>query len=452
MEILQLIPGAGSMYCGNCLRDNALVAALRTLGHQVLMVPLYLPLTLDETDQSAGTPIFFSGINVYLDQKSAWFRRAPDWLHRLLQAPSLLKWAARRAGNTPARDLGPLTLSMLEGEAGNQARELDDLIGWLKTQPKPDAIFLSNALLLGMARRLKTQLARPVICMLQGEDFFLDGLPEPHRGACWKALAERSNDADLFIAPSRYFAELMQRRLGLPPERVRVVYNGINLEGYTADGLTALNRLQTGSSLTNPAKVGPVLGYLARMCREKGLDTLVDAFITIQQRGRVAGLRLCVAGSLGPADEPFVFSLQKRLQAAGLEKSVEFRPNIDHATKLALLKSFSVFSVPANYGEGFGLYVVEALAAAVPVVQPRCAAFPELVELTGGGVLYDPGSPEGLVEAIENLLRDPKRAGALGAAGRSVVFEKFSAEAMARNVAEAVKTMSLQNRLLSASG
>ena len=96
--------------------------------------------------------------------------------------------------------------------------------------------------------------------------------------------------------------------------------------------------------------------------------------------------------------------------------------------------------------------MVEALAAAVPVVQPRCAAFPELVELTGGGVLYDPGSPEGLVEAIENLLRDPKRAGALGAAGRSVVFEKFSAQAMARNVAEAVKTMSLQNRLLSASG
>ena len=432
MEILQLTPGAGSMYCGNCLRDNALVAALRALGHQVLMVPLYLPLTLDETDQSNGTPTFFSGINVYLDQKSAWFRRAPDWLHRLLGAHSLLKLAARRAGSTSASDLGPLTLSMLRGESGNQARELDDLIEWLKSQPKPDAIFLSNAMLLGMARRLKAALDRPIVCMLQGEDYFLDGLPEPHRGACWKTLAERAQSADLFIAPSRYFAELMQGKLGLAPEKVKVVYNGINLEGYTAE---------TRTTSSDTGEIGPVLGYLARMCREKGLDSLVEAFIRIRERNQVPGLRLCVAGSLGSSDKPFVVSLQKLLKRAGLEKSVEFRPNIDHATKLALLKSFSVFSVPALYGEGFGLYVIEALAAGVPVVQPRCAAFPELLELTGGGLLCEPGRPEVLAESIESLLLDPQRARAFGMAGRSVVFEKLNAAAMARNVVEAVKAL-----------
>jgi hypothetical protein len=81
MNIVQITPGAGSMYCGGCFRDNSLVAALRKQGHQTLMVPLYLPLTLDEPDQSAGTPIFFGGINVYLDQKSALFRKAPRWLH-----------------------------------------------------------------------------------------------------------------------------------------------------------------------------------------------------------------------------------------------------------------------------------------------------------------------------------------------------------------------------------
>jgi glycosyltransferase involved in cell wall biosynthesis len=429
------------MYCGNCLRDNALVAALRSLGHNVLMVPLYLPLTLDEADESTGTPIFFSGINVYLDQKSSWFRRAPGWLHQFLGSPSLLKWAARRAGNTRPETLGPLTLSMLRGEDGNQARELDDLIVWLKDQPRPDAIFLSNAMLLGMARRLKTELDRPIVCMLQGEDFFLDRLPEPHGSACWKTLGERAGCADLFIAPSRYFAELMQRKLGLAPERVSVVYNGINLEGYHIKGHTAANHTDAIAASPVNGKPGPVLGYLARMCREKGLDTLVEAFTRLRQRNRVAGLKLCVAGSLGPSDEPFVRSLRMRLHEEGLVDSVQFHPNVDHTTKVALLESFSVFSVPALYGEGFGLYVIEAMAAGVPVVQPRCAAFPELLELTGGGVLYDPGSPEVLVETLERMLLDPQQARALGAAGRDAVIEKLSADAMARNLLEAMKAL-----------
>src|SRR6187399_721060 len=102
MNLIQITPGAGGMYCGNCFRDNALVAALRKRGHQTLMVPLYLPMTLDEADQSAGIPTFFNGVNVYLEQKSAFFRHAPEWLHRLLASPTLLKWAAGRAAKTRA--------------------------------------------------------------------------------------------------------------------------------------------------------------------------------------------------------------------------------------------------------------------------------------------------------------------------------------------------------------
>src|SRR6266516_805784 len=164
MTIVQITPGAGGMYCGNCFRDNALVAALRQLGHDVLMVPLYLPLTLDEEDQSAGTPIFFSGINVYLEQQSALFRQAPKWFHDLFASRSLLKWAAGKAAKTKAQDLGELTLSMLQGEHGNQERELEELIAWVKTQPKPDLICLSNSLLIGMARQLKSELGVPVVC------------------------------------------------------------------------------------------------------------------------------------------------------------------------------------------------------------------------------------------------------------------------------------------------
>ena len=437
MEILQLTPGAGTMFCGNCLRDNALVAALRQLGHNVLMVPLYLPLTLDESDQSAGTPVFFSGINVYLDQKSTWFRNAPDWLHRLMAKPSLLRWAARQSSKTTADSLGPLTLSMLRGESGNQARELEDLLKWLRSQPRPDVMFLSNALLLGMAHKLKRDLGSPVVCMLQGEDYFLDSLPEPHRRNCWKAMAEGARHADLFIAPSHYFARVMAERLDLPTNRIEVVYNGLNLEGFESSSSAGQATADPASQMASAPR--PIIGYLARMCREKGLDKLVDAFIAIRKRGKVSGVRLCVVGSLGPVDEPLVKSLRQRLRAEGLESEAEFHPNVDRAEKLALLRSFSVFSVPAMYGEAFGLYLLEALAAGVPVVQPRTAAFPELIEQTAGGLLYDPADGAALANGIESLLLAPERAHALGTAGREVVFRKFTAEAMARATVRAIE-------------
>jgi len=422
VNLVQLTPGAGAMYCGGCLRDNALVAALRKLGHQVTMVPLYLPLTLDETNQSTGTPLFFGGLSVYLEQKSALFRGAPGWLHDLLASPHLLKWAAGRAAKTRAADLGELTLSMLRGEEGHQGRELEELVAWLKTQPPPDVLCLSNALLLGMARRLKSELRVPVACSLQGEDSFLDALPEPLRATCWRTLAERAAEVDLLIAPSSYFGRLMTERLGLAPAKVRVIHNGINLDGYEAAGE------QAGA---------PAVGFFARMCPEKGLDTLVEAYIRLRQRGRAGQLKLRVGGSCGPADTPFVNSQRERLGANGLLAEAEFHPNPDRAGKLKFLRSLSVFSVPARCGEAYGLYVIEALAAGVPVVQPRTAAFPELVEATRGGVLCAPGDPQALAEAIERLLVEPAQARALGEAGRRAVFDRFSAQAMAEALLQA---------------
>ncbi len=422
MTIIQITPGAGKMYCGNCLKDNALVAALKKMGQEVLMVPLYLPLTLDEEDQSAGVPIFFSGINVYLQQKSSLFADAPGWFHDLFASRGLLKWAAGKAAKTRAGDLGELTLSMLRGEEGNQARELEELIRWLKTKPKADVICLSNALLLGFVRSLKAELQTPVVCMLQGEDTFLDALPESHRALCWKTLVERAADADLFIAPSNYFGQLMRQRLSLKPERVRVVHNGINLEGFIE---------KVHGSKSDTQRPGATLGYFARMCREKGLDKVVEAYILLRERGKVSDLKLSIGGSCGPADEPFVKTLRERLAGAGVLKDAEFHPNLDRAAKLDFMRSLSVFSVPAVYGEAFGLYVIEALAAGVPVVQPRTAAFPEIVEATGGGELCDPNDAQSLADAIEGLLLDRRRAKQLGEAGQRAVSEKFSAEAMA---------------------
>jgi len=428
MNIVQITPGAGAMFCGNCFRDNALVAALRRQGHSALMIPLYLPLTLDEADETRGTPIFYNGVNVYLEEKSKWFRGAPAWLHRLTAAPALLKWASGRAAKTRAADLGDITLSMIRGEEGNQARELAELIAFLKTQPRPDIICLSNALLAGLARRLKSELGAPIACVLQGEDTFLDALPESHKARTWETLAERCADIDLFIPPTQYFAKRMSERLRLPAHRVRVIHDGINLAGY--------GELQ-GATANGPSPAQPTLGFFARMCREKGLDTLIEAFIILKARNRVPNLKLKVGGGCGPSDEPFVQAQRERLKAKAILGDAEFFPNVDRAGKQAFLRSLSVFSVPSLYGEAFGLYVIEALASGVPVVQPRHAAFPELVELTGGGALCEPGNPAALAEGIEILLLDPARARALGAAGRKSVEEKFSADQMAREVVRA---------------
>jgi len=407
------------MYCGNCFRDNALVHALRQKGHSVLMIPLYLPMTLEEEDESAGTPTFYGGVNVYLQQKSRLFKHLPRPLHQWLSSPQVLKWASGRAAKTRAADVGELTLSMMRGEEGQQSAELEQLIQWLKNQNRPDVVCLSNGLLIGMARRLKNDLNTRIVCMLQGEDTFLDALPTGVRDRAWNLLSERAQEIDTFVAPSHYYAASMQERLRIPKDRIHVVYNGINVEGFQP------------APQPHPR---PVLGYFARMCREKGLDTLVEAYIELRRRNRVPGLRLKVGGGCGPADEPFSTALQEKLEAAGLIGDVEFRPNLSRETKQKMIRGFSVFSVPALYGEAFGLYLLEAWACGVPVVQPRHAAFSELIEATGGGVLSQPGNVEDLADQIEGLFLDPDRAASLGNAGRTAVLNEFTMEKMAEKV------------------
>ena len=295
------------MYCGNCFRDNALVAELRRQGHDTLMVPLYLPMTLDEADASTGTPVFFNGINVYLEQQSGWFRGAPAWVHRLTGSGLLLKVAGRFAARTRAEHVGELTLSMLRGEQGHQARELDQLLAFLQLQPQVDAVCLSNAMLLCFARRLQADLRARVLCNLQGEDAYIDARPEPGRTAVWELMAERARDVDLFLAPSRYFAGRMAGRMKLDPARVAVVHNGIRLEGYVP--------------ASRPADP-PAIGYFARMCEEKGLHHLVDAFIELKKRPKMEAVRLRVGGGCGPGDRRFVQAQQRKLSRAGCAHAV----------------------------------------------------------------------------------------------------------------------------------
>lgn len=419
------------MYCGACMRDNALVRAIRALGHDAILLPLYTPLTTDQPDQSNGR-VFFGGLNVFLQHTSAIFRKIPAWLDRPLDASPLLRLAGRFAAKTQPSALGELTISVLRGEEGSHAKELNRLLGWMSSQPRPDAIILSNALLCGLAARLKQTLGAPVICTLQGEDFFLDSLPESHREKAWSVLRERAADINGFIAVSRYYADVMSQRLSLPAEKVRVVYNGIDVAGYEPLPLVARASLPANASAGTEARPTPTVGFLARMAPEKGLHTLIDAFEAVH--AKIPDVRLRIAGSKTPGDEPFVKKMTEKLKSAGLLPQVEFLPNLSRQKKIEFLQSLDVLSVPAEYGESFGLYVLEALACGVPVVQPRHAAFPELLEATGGGILYAPGRVDELAEGIYSLLKDPRRRAALGAAGRASVLARFTQEQMARDV------------------
>lgn len=414
MKIAFLTPGTGSYYCGACMRDNTLGRGLSRLGHDVTIAPMYLPLTLDD-EAHAGlveTPVFFGGINIYLQQKFALFRRTPAVLDRLLNSTGLLRWAARHSHMTSARDHGELSLEMLNVGSSPLHKELDRLLDWLADTVKPELVCLSNALLAGFAPVIRRRLGVPVVVFFQGEDLFLDGLPEPYRSRCWTVLKERLAESDLLIAPSRFYAEFMRTRLGLGADAIAVVSNGISL-----DGLVPAVGVPDGP---------PVIGYLARLCREKGLEVFVNAFIHLACELGDRETMATIAGAATVADEQLIAELKQRLDQAGLAGRVTWTPNVTREGKIEFLRSLHLFTVPATYAEAFGLYVIEAMACGVPVVQPASAAYPEIVGATGGGVCVAPGDAAALACGWLELLRDPGRRASLGRAGRAGVEKLFS--------------------------
>lgn len=412
MNIAFLTPGTGSYYCGACMRDNALAKSLLAAGHEVSLLPMYLPMQLDEAENAPQTDIFFGGINVYLQQKLPFFRRSPAWLDQLFNATGLLRAAARRSHMTSPREHGEMALAMLEIESSPFAKETEKLLQWLERH-RPDLVVLSNALLAGFTATLRRRLDCKIIACFQGEDGFLDGLPEPFRTRCWDAMRDRLAEADQLIAPSRFYADLMRERLGAPDLPIAVMPNGTEPAAEPPPA---------------PSAEPPTIGYLARMIPEKGLELLVDAFIHLRRDLGHPDARLHIAGSDG--DHKLVADLKRRIDAAGLTNDVTWSPNVSHAEKSALLSKLAIFTVPATYHEAFGLYTVEALAAGVPLVLPRSSSFPEIVESHDCGRLVEPADPVALATAWRTLLGEPEALAVYRENALRASRESYSIEAM----------------------
>ncbi|HYO12966.1 MAG TPA: glycosyltransferase family 4 protein [Thermoanaerobaculia bacterium] len=423
MRIAYIAAGAANMICGTCLHDNALAAALRRRGHDVALIPTYTPLKTD-TDSIAIDRVFFGALNVYLQQKVGAFRHTPAAFDRLLDSPGLINRMAKLGASTDPTELGDLTWSILKGEEGFQAKELEKLAAWLRDDFRPEIVHLTNSMFAGFARVLKRETGVPIVCSLQGEDLFLDQLREPWKDRVFEVLRERAQDVDGFVVNTRWYGDTMAEYLRVDPGRMHVVPLGVDLSGH-------------GEPEARPGGAPLTLGYLARICPEKGLHVLVDAFRILASdlawKGR---LRLRVAGYLGERDKPFLQELESRIRAWGLGDLYEYAGEVDRDGKIRFLRSLDVLSVPTVYREPKGLFVLEALANGVPVVQPRHGAFPELLEATGGGLLVEPGSPEALARGIAELLDDPARRAELGRRGREAVHARFGDAAEAANALE----------------
>ena len=417
------------MYCGSCLRDNALAAELIARGHDCLLVPLYTP-TLTDEENVSQEKIFFGGISVYLEQHSALFRKTPWLIDRLWDSRLALKLASRSSIQVEPSGLADLTVSMLRGEDGNQRKELFKLIHWLKGETPPDLVNLPNSLLIGLAEPIKKALGVPVVCTLQGEDLFLDGLPEPHRSTAVDLIKSKVEAVDAFVSVSHYYAEFMARAFDIPEKKIHVVPLGINLEGY-----------ETGDrSRKEVFKVG----YFARVAPEKGLHVLCDAYKRLRERGEISKASLEVAGYLAPEHRAYLNGIEQQMSDWGLGDEFHYHGVVDRKQKIDFLKGLDVLSVPTTYNEAKGIFLLEAMACGVPVVQPRRGSFTEIVEKSLGGMLIEPDDPERLADALSHIFENPHAAEEMGLTGAERVRQFYNVGQMAERTLEVYSKLSKQ--------
>ncbi len=423
MRILSLTAGAATMYCGSCLRDNALAAELIRQGHDVTLLPFYTPTLTDEENVSRQEQVFFGGISVFLEQHMPWFRHG-RLLDRFLDSPNVISAFTSGSIAVDPKQLGALTVSTLRGIDGHQRKEIEKLIEFVQGDAPPDVVNIPYTLLINLAAPLKRALGKPVVVTLQGEDLFLEALPEPYKTEALQLVRSQVADVDLFIAVSEYYARFMRDYLRIPESKMRVAPLGVNISDL---------------SVTTRADASAVHDRLFRAHRARRRACTISP-MRIACCAPTKGLppsRLVAAGYLPPEHKPYLESIAEGLRAAGLGDEFVYRGAVDRARKVQFFHDIDVLSVPSPYHEPKGLYLLEAMACGVPVVQPNHGAFPEMIARTGGGVLSRSDAPEDVADAIYELWKDPARAKQLGRRGAEGVRSHYTVTHMADAVLKA---------------
>ncbi|MGA2496219.1 MAG: glycosyltransferase family 4 protein [Tepidisphaeraceae bacterium] len=419
MNIAILGAGAAGMICGSCLRDNTLAIALRRLGHEVALVPLYTPMRTEEPS-AAVEEVFYGGVNAWLQFASGLFRKTPRFVDWLFDRPWLLNWAGQYGAQTNPAQLADFTMAVLEGDLGPVSKELHRLANFLSGMEKrAEIVTLPNALLIGLAGLLKRRLKSRIVCELTGEDIFLEAMDEQQRKTMRDAIRREEEHVDLFIATSRYYAGHMAKYLGIPAERIAVVMSGVP-EKHMRPTLPA----------PLPQRP-PTIGYLARICPEKGADRAIEVFRRVKRLPGTETARLRIAGYLGKAHQKWWADTWAQAQRDEVAGDVEFLGEVELGTKLAFLDSIDVLCVPTRYAEAKGIYVVEALGHGVPAVLPAHGSFVELAEMTGGVELFAAEDLDEAAEKVAGLLGNADRRRQIGEHGWRVAKERFTDTRMA---------------------
>jgi len=424
MNIVYLITGSGgSFYCGNCYRDMLFLRAIRKVpGISAKAIPLYLPPDKSNTDTGFDDKVFFGAISMYLREKVRGFKNMPAFFDKFLDFTPFLKLAARQAGATRTEGLEELTLNMIEGDNAFQPSEVKRLVKYLTAKGKPDIIHLSNALILGLARQLKKHMDIKVVCSLLNEDDWIEDMVEPFRSRAWELIAREAQYVDRFVTPSLYYRDLFISKTGLDASNIDIVPLGFDPEEHN------LKKSETRL---------PAVGYFCRVNLHNGFDKLVDAFINLKKKNTIPGLTLNVCGGYTGDDKPFVSLQIKKIREHGFQKSVRIYPEFQGNKKAEFFNDVDVISVPVRKYDGYGLYIIEANSAGIPVVQPATGAFPEIIARTGGGITYHPDTVDALAEALSKILNDKNTREALGEAGYMGVRSELSLS----NMSEGLKNL-----------
>lgn len=429
MKIVYLITGSGgSFYCGNCYRDMIYLRAIRKVpGIQASAIPLYLPPEDSLEDSGFDKNVFFGAISMYLREKVSFLKNMPVFFDKIFDSAPMLRMAAKRAGTTRTEGLEEMTLNMIKGENAFPEKELQRLADYLCKDGKPDVIHLSNALIIGLARQLKRKMDVKIVCSLLNEDDWINEMAEPFQSNAWKLIAREAPNVDAFLTPSEYYKNFFISKTGISDKNFNVVPLALDPDQEILN--------------VNKNTQWPAVGYFCRVNAHNGFDKLVDAFIKLSAEKTLPGLTLHVSGGYTGDDKPFIAEQIKKIKEAGLKGSIRIYPEFQGSSKRQFFSNIDVMSVPVRKYDGYGLYILEANAAGIPVVQPATGAFPEITVRTGGGITYSPDTIDELARALAQSLNNKELLMKLGSQGKENVLKNLSLNKMSESLSNVYRDL-----------